>query len=337
MNVALPGNECSRDNARDGTQELPVGFACPVHKIRLSDTLYCAHCGSAFPAVNGIPVLINEGNSVFRISDYLHTESAYGGASAYAGSLDRRSGLRQLYRRFMHAVAEAPAVRMQFDVQDAMRQVREAVPQPKILVIGAGDTTLDGPVTYTDVAFGKNVQCIADAHDLPFEDASFDACTVCAVLEHVADPQRCVAEIVRVLRPGGYVFSETPFMQPVHMGAHDFTRFSYLGHRRLFRQFDDIQSGIAGGPCAAAGLALRYALTSLTNRPSMHKWLKMLGLLVTYPFRWLDRISLSHASAYDSASAFYFFGILRPDPIPDRELLQHYRGSDAHQQAQPGA
>lgn len=39
------------------------------------------------------------------------------------------------------------------------------------------------------------------------------------------------------------------------MGVYDFSRFTYLGHRRLFRQFDDVQSGMCGGPgCAAVQL-----------------------------------------------------------------------------------
>jgi len=57
----------------------------------------------------------------------------------------------------------------------------------------------------------------------------FDAVWIQAVLEHVLDPVRVVAEIHRVLRPGGLVYSEIPFMQEVHEGAYDFTRFRLSG------------------------------------------------------------------------------------------------------------
>lgn len=43
----------------------------------------------------------------------------------------------------------------------------------------------------------------AAAESLPFEDARFDAVVSGLVLCSVTDPQRCLAEIFRVLRPGG--------------------------------------------------------------------------------------------------------------------------------------
>lgn len=299
-------------------------FACPVHKKALVSGLFCPSCNKEYPSVNGIPILINDSSSVFLTSDYLGKQ-AYGGASSYAGSLDTRTGLRQLYRRVMHSLSEGTP-KKEFDVNKALEIILSRLPGAEILVIGSGDTSIYGNVTYTDVAFGANVQCIADAHDLPFLDKSFDVCIAVAVLEHVVDPFRCVDEMKRILRPGGYVYSETPFMQPVHMGAYDFTRFTHLGHRRLFRHFEEIRSGIAVGPGTSAGQLLRYALASLSDQPNIRRWLRLFGLLITYPFRWLDYLSHSNRSAYDSASGFYFFGTLRQKPISDRELLGFFRG-----------
>ncbi len=44
---------------------------------------------------------------------------------------------------------------------------------------------------------------VGDATDLVFPDASFDAVTADRVLMHTADPHRAVADLIRVLRPGG--------------------------------------------------------------------------------------------------------------------------------------
>ncbi|AXK36757.1 methyltransferase domain-containing protein [Streptomyces armeniacus] len=43
----------------------------------------------------------------------------------------------------------------------------------------------------------------ADLFDLPFPDASFDHLFACFVLEHLPDPERALAVLRRVLRPGG--------------------------------------------------------------------------------------------------------------------------------------
>ncbi len=44
---------------------------------------------------------------------------------------------------------------------------------------------------------------IGDAYQLPFPDGSFDALFAHAVLMHLRDPVRALAEMRRVLRPGG--------------------------------------------------------------------------------------------------------------------------------------
>jgi hypothetical protein len=130
-----------------------------------------------------------------------------------------------------------------------------------------------------------------------------------------------------VLKPGGYVYAETPFMQPVHMREYDFTRFTHLGHRRLFRYFAELRSGTTAGTGTSAGQILRYALAALSDRPSTRRWLKLAGLLGTYPLRWLDYLVHSKQSDYDAASGFYFFGQLQEVPLSDRELLRGFRGS----------
>ncbi|PWK85699.1 methyltransferase family protein [Lentzea atacamensis] len=43
----------------------------------------------------------------------------------------------------------------------------------------------------------------ADATALPFEDGRFDAVLSCGMLHHVGDWRAALAEVVRVLRPGG--------------------------------------------------------------------------------------------------------------------------------------
>ena len=62
---------------------------------------------------------------------------------------------------------------------------------------------------------------VADVTDLPFEDDSFDIAHCHAVLMHVPDTQAALAEVRRVLKPGGIVsaremFVESSFFEPGH-------------------------------------------------------------------------------------------------------------------------
>lgn len=55
------------------------------------------------------------------------------------------------------------------------------------------------------------------------------------------------------------------------MGRYDFTRFTYLGYRRLFKRFDEIESGITGGPGTALAWSYRYFLLSFVTSRTLSK------------------------------------------------------------------
>jgi SAM-dependent methyltransferase len=62
-----------------------------------------------------------------------------------------------------------------------------------------------------DAQAGPNVGFLrADAQQLPFRDATFDAVTTLAVLQLIPEPSATVAEIARVLKPGGRVAIMVP-------------------------------------------------------------------------------------------------------------------------------
>ncbi len=52
---------------------------------------------------------------------------------------------------------------------------------------------------------------VADAQDFPFPRASFDAVVNFGIIHHVLDWRRCIAEIARVLAPGGHFYFEEIF------------------------------------------------------------------------------------------------------------------------------
>ncbi len=302
-------------------------LACPRDGGTLradGEMLRCAACGVAYPVVGGAPVLINDDDSVFAIADYLGRES-YTGA-AYGRQADETRGLRRLYHRFVRRLGDASSSIRHPDTNEVIAYVAALRPRPRVLVIGSGGLRLGQPedrVLNTDVAFGPGVDAIADANNLPFADGSFDLVVAVAVLEHVTDPQRCVAEMLRVLDRGGYVFAVTPFLQPVHMGAYDFTRFTPIGHRRLFRQFDEIAAGIAMGAGSVAAWSIGGVLMSVSGWRVWCMFARLVALLCTPPLRLLDRWL---PNAADAAGGCWFFGRRRDGaPVSDRDLVATYR------------
>ena len=178
----------------------------------------------------------------------------------------------------------------------------------------------------TDVSLGPRTQLVLDAHQIPYAAGSFDAVVVQAVLEHVLNPQQCVAEIHRVLRTGGLVYADTPFMQQVHGGPYDFTRFTRSGHRMLFRAFDEVDSGASSGPGTALGWAWQYLWLSLAgNNGTMQLAAKTFARFTGFWMKYLDGLAGQHPRALDGACGLYFIGRRADGELTDRQILAYYR------------
>ncbi|GAC1539128.1 MAG: hypothetical protein NVS2B7_10680 [Herpetosiphon sp.] len=178
----------------------------------------------------------------------------------------------------------------------------------------------------TDVSWGPRTTLMSDAHDIPFTEATFDGVIVQAVLQHVVDPYRCVEEIHRVLRPDGLVYAETPFMQQVHGGKYDFTRFTHLGHRRLFRRFTEIDSGACCGPGMALAWSYQYFLTSWVTSKPARRLLLAFARMTSFYLKYFDYFLAKRPATIDAASGYYFMGKKADHTLPDRELITLYKG-----------
>lgn len=87
-----------------------------------------------------------------------------------------------------------------------------------------------------DAAPGKNVDVLlSDPYALPFEDGSIDLVVSGQALEHIEYIWQTMAEIARILRPGGMVFLIAPSRGPEHRFPVDCWRFYPDGFRALAR------------------------------------------------------------------------------------------------------
>lgn len=75
-----------------------------------------------------------------------------------------------------------------------------------------------------------------DGKRIPFESASFDSILCAEVLEHTPDPGVLVAEMARVLRPGGKIIVTAPFAFRLHEEPYDYFRYTPHGLASLFER-----------------------------------------------------------------------------------------------------
>jgi SAM-dependent methyltransferase len=87
---------------------------------------------------------------------------------------------------------------------------------------------------------------LGDCLRLPLRAGCADLALSQAVLEHVTDPQAAVDEMRRVLRPGGALYVEAAFMQPVHMAPHHYFNITPHGLAWLLRDWDVEERGSIG-------------------------------------------------------------------------------------------
>lgn len=85
-----------------------------------------------------------------------------------------------------------------------------------------------------------DVDYVGNAEDMRdiIGDNSFDCVLLMGVLEHIEDPHKAIAEIHRILKPGGLLLFASPFVYPIHDYPGDYWRFTENGIRILFRDFE---------------------------------------------------------------------------------------------------
>lgn len=115
-----------------------------------------------------------------------------------------------------------------------------------VLDVGCGESQYLSPMDHLrvvriDIRGSLGAEVVADAHDLPFKNLSFDGVLAIELLEHLIDPRSAVEEIKRVLRGGGTCVLSTRFCYPIHGAPHDYFRFSEFGLRRLFATWEILE------------------------------------------------------------------------------------------------
>lgn len=285
----------------------------------------CPYAMTPFPVIGGIPVLIDFEHSIVSAERLLDT--------AGSSQVDRARAKSRV-RRWMASLGDtrnSVAKRHVSRMLTLLAQLKSGPERPVILVVGGGVIgsglediyeKAEVDILAFDVYLSPYVQFIADGHSIPLAPETVDGVIVQAVLEHVLEPHEVVKEVHRVLKPGGLVYADTPFLQQVHEGAYDFTRFTDSGHRYLLREFECIDSGIVAGAGTQLMWSVDYFVRALTR--SRRAGLGM--RLALFWLRHLDRV-LSPRYSIDSASSVYFLGRKSDSSMTPEEIIGYYQGA----------
>lgn len=306
-----------------------LNYRCPecrsANMAFEDNQIHCQNCEAKFHVIEEKPVLIRRDNEVFPPSSYL---------DLVVNTKPRRKSL-------LTKIVPRPSVNLNYlnNLETLVHALQNFNPA-YILVVGGGQQKDDLEklmpeesniqLFYCDIDSQATVDLFCDAHDLPFVDQVFHGIITTAVLEHVLYPERVVSEMYRVLVDGGVIYSEIPFMQQVHEGAYDFTRYTLSGHRRLLNHFSELSSG----QVASAGTALVWSIQNFALcfawNPLSKLMIKSAVRLLFFWLKYFDYLFINNPQAIDGASCTYFLGKKELNfKTSDQVIIERYSGENS--------
>ncbi|TSC74224.1 MAG: methyltransferase type 11 [Parcubacteria group bacterium Gr01-1014_33] len=179
-----------------------------------------------------------------------------------------------------------------------------------IVNIGSGTRRIRSDVLNVDILPLSHVDIIADAANLPFRDDSLDMVISEVTLEHLAEPQKAIQEMHRVLKPSGFIYVTAPFLYPFHESPNDYSRWTRNGFARELSCFRIIKIGIWSGPMTAFISFMKHFLAIMLSFGSRKVYFLLSYVFMVFlaPLKLLDPFFTIFAFSEDIASIFFFWG-----------------------------
>jgi len=177
----------------------------------------------------------------------------------------------------------------------------------RTLNLGSGPRIIGSDVENVDIHPYKGVSIVADAANVPLPSGSVARIISDNVLEHVKNPQTAVAEMHRLLEPGGLAYISTPFLYPFHSSPSDYQRWSAEGLRELFAEFEVVELGVRAGPFSALTAYLCHLFGFILSFGSarLNSLLTNLVMFVLFPIKLLDLVFNYWPEAHTVAAVLY--------------------------------
>ncbi|KPK85326.1 MAG: hypothetical protein AMJ81_03790 [Phycisphaerae bacterium SM23_33] len=88
-----------------------------------------------------------------------------------------------------------------------------------------------------DMRHGPGVDLVLDLHAIDLPDQAAGTVLLLDTLEHVEYPRKAIAEVQRILRPGGIVIMSSVMNFPIHAYPSDYWRYTPEAFRSLLKPF----------------------------------------------------------------------------------------------------
>lgn len=256
-------------------------LSCKSSLLYSKDQVVCSKCKAKYKIINEVPIFIGD----FRKHKIINSAS--------------NKLLRILGGIFIYNNKKLIII-----VNKLLKKYQNKI----ILNVGSGGISYPNSINM-DIDLFENVDLVADAHHLPVQNNSVDLIISYHVLEHLAQPQAAVNEFFRVIKPGGSIFIEVPFIQRFHGYPSDYYRFTIEGIKEVNKKFKKISAGPAGGPASALNEFLINFLRLITgNNKLILVPLLIFFLPLLFCLKYVDGYLLNKKDAYTLASGVYFVG-----------------------------
>ncbi len=255
----------------------PETLYCPACRAPLAESAAqyaCAPCDRAYPIIDGIPRFFS---GPLKATE----DMAFQAEQMFNDTL--RAKAYNLGKRIVSS---------DYQPRNHLAEFIAAIPPgATVAELGSGNRRLTPDIVNIDLFPFPNVDIVSDVAATPLGAGSIDYLVIDAVLEHVPEPHKVVAEIFRLLKPGGEAYCLAPFVYPYHGYPHNYFNFSPDALEFLFRDFSSCAVRIARGPTSAlTNLLSEYVAVALSGgSATRYTFWKGAALAPIFFLKYLDK------------------------------------------------
>ena len=248
-------------------------LCCPSCKGDLEDNV-CPVCQRSFA---------RSGDQWRFVDAPIDSQDAAFQSETFGGSTLRG----RLFNRGKHILSS------EFQWRNHLNEFIAKYPETSTIVeLGSGARRIRKGVINVDLFPFANVDIVADISEVPLRNEIADCVILDSVVEHVADPARVVREAHRILKPGGRLFINCPFMLPYHGYPGHYQNFTRDGLKHLTRNFSSCEVLTTFGPITSwvNMTAESFAVIVAGERGTGYMAAKALALLPIFWLKYFDTI-----------------------------------------------